>query len=50
MLYGRTSGVPTDAALQPPADQSLLDLENYCSELTLLECPLLRKVPENTPR
>ena len=34
MLYGRTPGVPTDAALQSPVERSLIGLDDYCSELT----------------
>ena len=34
LLYGRTPGVPTDAALQSPVERSLIDLDDYCSELT----------------
>ena len=34
LLYGHAPGVLADAALQPPADQSLIDLSDYCSELT----------------
>ena len=34
MLYGHTPGVPTDAALQSPVERSLIDLDDYCSELT----------------
>jgi len=35
LLYGCTPGIPTDAALQSPIDRSLLDLDDYCSELTV---------------
>ena len=33
LLYGRTPGVPTDDMLQPPADRSLVDLDDYGSEI-----------------
>ena len=34
LLYGRTPGVPTDGMLQLPVSRGLIDLEDYCSELT----------------
>ena len=34
VLYGRTPRVPTDGMLQPPIDRSLIDLDDYCSEIT----------------
>ena len=33
LLYGRTSGVPTDDMLQPPADRSIVDLDDYGNEI-----------------
>ena len=34
LLYGRSPGIPTDAALQLPVNRSYLNLDDYCSELT----------------
>ena len=34
LLYDRTPRVPTDGMLQPPIDRSLIDLDDYCSEIT----------------
>ena len=33
-MYGCTSKVPANAALQPLADSNVIDLDNYFSELT----------------
>lgn len=34
LLHGRTPGVPTDDMLQPPVNRGLVDLDDYCSEIT----------------
>ena len=48
LLYGRTLGVPTDAELQSPVERSLIDLDDFCSELTTRMSTVRESAREHT--